>query len=324
MEPSMTDMQVMKVELHYFFGDNSHFMDAAIRHKCEGEILKIIEEISSVLHLPLTPQTEAYHEGGLKEVWAFAKSNPYILGVITGVLINVLSDQITIDRELVDLQKESLRLEIQEKKINIHKLKDELESGDPQILNSISEDLVFILNNKYRVLRSRSDFYKNLYGYQKVTKISGQQINIYNEPTSEPAVVERDQFKNFILSTDELPKEVDESATIELISPVLKKGKFKWRGFYEGDSIDFYMKDKEFKNSIFNQQISFTNGVSLKCILEIKKKMNEIGEIYVSSYSVITVVSYNFGEDTVETKHGKQYFRTKDHKKNQMDLFKKK
>ena len=101
----MPESEIMKVKLHYYFGDESHQMDAITRHKCEGEILKIIQEISHVLKLEIHPQTEAYIEGGLKEFWSFAKQNPYILSVITGVLINVLSEQINIDRELVDLQK---------------------------------------------------------------------------------------------------------------------------------------------------------------------------------------------------------------------------
>lgn len=317
----MPDSQTIKLELHYIFIDESHQMDAFVRHRCEGELLKIIEELSNVLRIQINPQTEAYVEGGIKEIWSFAKNNPYVLGVLTGVLINVLSDQINIDRELVNLQKESLRLEIQEKRLNIDKLKKEIESGDPKVQKIMFDDLIFILNNEYRVIRSRSDFYKNLIGYNKVARISGQQINVNNQPISEPKIVERNQFQNFILSTDELPEEIDECASIEVISPVLKKGKYKWRGIYNGAPIDFYMKDKEFKDSIFHQQVSFTNGVSLNCILVISKKMNEIGDIYVSNYSVLTVVSYHFGEDTVETRQGKKYFRDKELKANQLNLF---
>ncbi len=317
----MPDSQIMKVELHYYFGDDTHQMDAVVRHRCEGEILKIIGEISHVLNIQFNPQTEAYIEGGLKEIWSFAKNNTYILGVFTGVLINVMSDQINIDRELVNLQKESLRLEIQEKKLNIYKLKKEIDSGNPKILSSISDDLIFILNNEYRVIRSRSDFYKYLDRYPKITKISGQQLDINNLPVSKPEIVEKEQFKYFILSTDELPTEIYENASIEVVSPVLKKGKYKWKGIYNGEPIDFYMKDRDFKESIFHQQVSFTNGVSLKCVLEISKKMNEIGDIYVSNYSVLTVTSYNFGENLVETKQGKKYFSDKENKANQLNLF---
>lgn len=312
---------VMKIELHYFFSDEMHQMDAIVRHRCEGEILKIIEEISNLLHIHLTPQTEAYSEGGLKELWTFAKNNKFILGVVTGVLINVLSEQINIDRELVDLQKESLRLEIKEKKLNIYKMKKEIESGDQVIFELISENMIFILNNDYRAIRARSDFYKNLQGYKRVSKISTLKKDIENQPLSDYKVVERDQFKKFILTTDELPKEYDEDSNIEVISPVLKRGKYKWRGIYRDEPIDFYMKDSNFKDSIFNQKISFKNGISLKCVLEIYKKMNEIGEIYVSNYSVIAVISYYDNENIIRTSQGSKYFREKEEKLKQLKLF---
>jgi hypothetical protein len=311
----------MKVALHYYFDDDSHLMDAVVRHRCEGEIIKIVGEISNALHIQFNPQTEAYVEGGLKEIWSFAKNNPYILGVLTGVLINVLSNQINIDRELINLQKESLKLDIQEKKLNIFRLKKEIESGDYKIVSSISENLIFILNNDYRVIRSRSDFYKNLYSYPKISKISSQQLDFNNHPISDPEVVEREQFENFILSTDELPPEIDENATIEVIAPVLKKGKYKWKGIYNCIPIDFYMKDKEFKQSIFRQEVLFANGISLQCVLEISRRMNEAGEIYISNYSVLTVVSYKLGNDIKETIQGKKYFKSKDYKDKLQKLF---
>ena len=235
----MPDSQIMKLELHYFFSDESHQMDAIVRHRCEGEILKIIEEISSVLNIRITPQTEAYVEGGLKEIWSFAKSNQYILGVVTGVLINVLSNQINIDRELINLQKGKPAARNSGKELNIDKLKKEIEVGEPKACALMADHLVFILNNEYRVLRSRSDFYKNLLGYPRITKISGQQVNVNNQPVSEPKVVERAQFKDFVLSTDELPMEIDEAASIDVVSPVLKKGKYKWRGIYKGSPNRF-------------------------------------------------------------------------------------
>jgi hypothetical protein len=49
--------------------------------------------------------------------------------------------------------------------------------------------------------------------------------------------------------------------------------------------------------------------------------MNEIGDIYVSSYSVTTVVSYNLGANTIETTQGKKYFREKSILLSQMNLF---
>jgi len=310
----------MKFELHYYFGDELHQMDSLVRHRCEGELLRILGEISNILHVPLSTQSEAYAEGGLKELYSFAKNNQYIMGVITGVLINVFSEQINIDRELVNLQKENLRLEIAQKKEQLHEKTKKLANNNFSKI-SIQNDVIFILNNDYRAIRARSDFYKTLQGYQRVTMVSCQELGHNNEPVSEERIVKREHFHKFILSTDELPVERDENAIIELISPVLKRGKYKWRGIYNGETIDFYMKDNNFKASIFDQQVSFKNGISLRCVLEIAKKMNEIGDIYVSNYSVITVVSYDDSGKTIETAQGRQYFRDKAAMASQLKLF---
>lgn len=322
----MLETQVKKFELHYYFGDDLHQMDAAVRHRCEGELLKILGELSHILHIPISIETVAYSEGGLKELYSLAKNQKFlaglVAGIVSGVLINVISAEITKDNELVNLQKEELRLEIELKKHQLYEKRKQINKNqNADAVISIQNDLVFILNNDYRVVKAKSEFYKNLQSYQRVTKFSGQQMDARNNPVAEATVVEREEFHKFILTTDELPKEYDENAEIELISPVLKKGRYKWRGLYNGEAIDFYMKDSVFKSSVFNQQVAFKNGVSLQCVLEISKKINEIGDIYVSSYSVVTVITYDDAGKKIQTNQGKQYFREKSELESQMDLF---
>jgi hypothetical protein len=60
-----------KLELHYYLNNGSHSMDALVRNKREAEILAIIQEISTVLSLPVNIESEAFREGGLKEIWRF-------------------------------------------------------------------------------------------------------------------------------------------------------------------------------------------------------------------------------------------------------------
>ena len=80
-----------KIELHYFFSDDSHTMDATIRNKCEHEILEIIKHVGDILNIELDIETEAYLEGGLKEWWSITlKKHPLLLAVFIGVLINVI------------------------------------------------------------------------------------------------------------------------------------------------------------------------------------------------------------------------------------------
>lgn len=58
-KPSTIDSKKMKVELHYFLKGSTHQMDAVVRHRCEGEILKLINQIGFYLKIDPKPQTEA-------------------------------------------------------------------------------------------------------------------------------------------------------------------------------------------------------------------------------------------------------------------------
>src|SRR5690606_38591161 len=89
--------------------------------------------------------------------------------------------------------------------------------------------------------------------------------------------VSKEEFKKYILVTDDLePLDVEE-AVIEIISPVLKKGRYKWSGYFNGEPIYFYMKSKEFKTLVQNGEIEFKNGSSINCFLSIRKKVDNEG-----------------------------------------------
>ena len=52
----MTDITVLKgntIELHYWFNDNSHTMNAIVFNKCEYEFLGIAKEISQKLKVDI-------------------------------------------------------------------------------------------------------------------------------------------------------------------------------------------------------------------------------------------------------------------------------
>ena len=53
---------------------------------------------------------------------------------------------------------------------------------------------------------------------------------------------------------------------------VLKKGKYKWSGIYNGEVIQFTMKSNEFKTLVQTGQIVFKNGSSINCHLLTHKK----------------------------------------------------
>ena len=57
-----------KLEIHYYFNDKSHTMNATIRNKAEKDLLEAIKRVGLILDDEnLTIETEAYQEGGLIE-----------------------------------------------------------------------------------------------------------------------------------------------------------------------------------------------------------------------------------------------------------------
>ena len=61
------------------------------------------------------------------------------------------------------------------------------------------------------------------------------------------------------LYSEELESEIDNKAVVEVVSPVLKKGKYMWRGIYRKENLthEFIMADSDFKKTVIDDGISF-------------------------------------------------------------------
>lgn len=154
-----------------------------------------------------------------------------------------------------------------------------------------------------------------------VDKVSFGIQNNYGNILNKGKEINRNEFKSFIITSDELePKEIDE-AIIEIISPVLKKGKYKWSGYYDGEPIFFNMKSNEFKTLVQNGNVEFKNGFTINCALLIKTKIDNEGQIKVSGYEVNRVNEYFVNDKPIQTKEGRKFKNAKNNKDEQLDLF---
>jgi len=312
---------INKFELHYYFeeSDDSHTMNAFVRNRCEFELLQIYNELQRELETDVKIETEAYGEGGLKELWTFLADNSAPISLLLIGLSIVLS---RLPSPKTKLEKMDLQFSIEERKQNIANFK---KGNDEEIKqNGISiENFNLIIDSNLKISKFRSNFYKQLENYSKVKKIAITKLTKNKQKVEDSIFVQRSDFDNFVLESDDLEPIVDENATIEIVSPVIKKGKYKWKGIYEKSPgvIDFYMKDQDFKQSVIAEGIEFKNGTFIVCVLEISRKINEIGEILNSSFSVLTVLKKHYRSTVVETPQGKKYRKTKEAKKNQFKLF---
>lgn len=306
-----------KIELHYWFNDDSHTMDAFIQNKCEYEFLAILKEITSKLKIDTIVITEPLVEGGLIRYFKIiAKNEKKSAVIITALIISLLTTLITTpltaslsklselliekifeDSELKELEKEKLKLEIK-------KLRQETDINIQQ------------LENNNIVKKRRSNFYKTLDGYSKVEKISISVSDENNIPISKEYIVPKNKFKDFILLSNDLEPIQLEEQIIEIVSPDLKGGKYKWKGIYNNEIIAFSMKSKEFNKQIKQGKIEFKNGSSIKCDIDIEKMLDDEGNEKIKNIIVVRVLEYFENDKPIETPEGKRKRQQKEAEKN--------
>lgn len=287
----MTEDLKTKFELHYYLKDNSHSMNAFVRNKAEKDFLEAVKRIGELLDSELKIETEAYQEGGLKEIiliggLALGFFSPSINDIITHFATRDTQSE-ELDKKIKALTIKSLELDNQQKTLEIEE--------------QIDKKLDDKLTKKYI-----SNFYKKIDSYEKVEKIGYRSL----EKNSLEYIVEKKDFKNFILE-DDIVISQDDDAMIEIISPVLKEGKYKWRGKYQNDKIDFSLADSKFKEEVIEGRHKFSNGSMINCSVEIKTTFDEFGDEKSRNYRVLQV----FG--TQELELGELKLREAGKKRNQ-------
>ncbi|GET34467.1 hypothetical protein PbJCM13498_33300 [Prolixibacter bellariivorans] len=310
------------LELHYWFNDESHTMDALIQNRCEYELLGILKEVASVFNVEVRIETEPFADGGLRRWFQFGAIDPgkkatikiaLITALVTGVVVtpitttistvtNHLIEEIFEDKEIKELEKEKLKLEIE-------KLKREAEKNNQR------------LDNNYKLKKKRSNFYEYLNNYKKVDKVSIIIEDKAKKPIVQEKFVNRANFNDFIIVNDDLEPIEVEDAVIDIISPVLKKGRYMWYGIFKGESIRFNMKSNEFKTLVQTGKIEFRNDSSINCCLQIRRKIDSEGLEKIVGYDVLRVNYYFEDNKAIETPEGKLHKQRKNRGDDQLTIF---
>ncbi|EAL1738045.1 hypothetical protein FC358_07330, partial [Campylobacter jejuni] len=67
MEENNLEYIKQNFQIHYYFDDNSHSMNAFVRNAMEKDFLNFINEIGNILDIKIKLESQAREEGGLKE-----------------------------------------------------------------------------------------------------------------------------------------------------------------------------------------------------------------------------------------------------------------
>jgi len=317
MENNILIVDSSNFEIHYWFNDDTHLMDAFVQNVCEYEILGIIKEVSKLFKIEMKVETEPLETGGLRRLFKLTskendKRSTYKSQIIIPLLVAIISTPIT---KLEDKVFEKYFENSELKTLKKQKLKLEVEKLRQEIGYNIQS-----LDSNNVVKKKKSNFYELLEKYPKVDKVSYIFSDYNKEPLEEKTIL-RANFKEFILVTDELePKDYDD-IVIEIISPVLKNSNYKWMGIYKGESVPFTIKSKEFKDLVQSGQVQFKNGTSINCSLTIKKKIDKEGLEKITNIVVNRVNHYFQNDKPIETPEGRNHRRKKEAEKQQLNLF---
>ncbi|MDP3442664.1 MAG: hypothetical protein Q8T08_07340 [Ignavibacteria bacterium] len=291
-----------KLHLHYYFSDKSHGFNAIVRNECEKEILQIFKEIASNLDLKLLIEAEPPKDGGFVEIWKFIGDNANQVTVIVSAIAIFLSRIPVQNKKLTQLQIENLELDNEIKKEELKKLR--LKSVvQSEITRELIAKVVDLLNLNYRIIWRRSNFYKKITQYGRIEKVSSQRF-LNETPVGNDRTNQRAEFSKFILESDELPEITIEGAVIDLISPVLKSGRFQWKGFYNQEIISFEMLDYKFSKMVQLGQVKMNNKAAISTRLKFKRKIDENGLIKAFKHKVLTVIEFSIDgqEQLTDTK----------------------
>lgn len=308
-----------KFEIHYYLADASHSMNALVRNKCEAEFLAVAAEVAEILGVHLELDCEALQEGGIREVWKALGTNSAQIALVISTLALIWSVVPQSDQELIDLQKEDLRLSIEQRKRALGKIKEDVENDE--VTSETIESATKIASRSYKVVTRKSNFYKILSMYEKVFRVGYSELDSEGRTIFKERIVARAEFPRFIIASHDLEPLVDSSAYIEIVAPVLVDGKAKWKGVYDNQSISFSMNDKEFKVAVVSKQLSFKNGDGIVCVLHIQRKLDELGEVVTAGYSVEVVLENVQSGIYSGTAQGKRFRHTKKLQDRQGDMF---
>lgn len=330
--------QQNKIELHYWLNDNSHTMNAFILNRCEWELINLLKEIASTIDIDISIESEAISEGGIIQNFRIAIKKckegsityALLMTLLTGLIGTPLSigatkliEQLFEDDVIISLEKQEKEVIIEEKKANIELIKAQTENikADTEKKNIDNKMYANKLANNTKITKRSSNFYEQISKENKVDGISINLVDAKKNVLLKEITISKNEFINFILSTNELETFIDDNASIEIISPVLNKGNYQWKGIYNGEILNFNMRSNEFKTLVQNGKVEFKSGTCIRCVLEMPRFMNNLGEEIISSYNITQVIGFYNGVSFNETNEGKRYLRRKEADKAQLDLF---
>lgn len=309
--PTATE-EYVTIETH--FGVPGHFIRADTRNKCSENLVAMLEGVAAILYPDeqfdiylLTPEPGSY-----KDFIKFTKKHKIgatigTVATVSGIVFLVLNYRDTHEAHLNDekmwvVENTSKCLDLQTKINEIREKGYEIAKIPTEKISEVCGDLALI--------KRKNGFYSTL---ENDRMVLNNEI-ILRDEEFQPVLsqkVERADFQKYIETTPDQKFSIDDvEGTVELISLVLKQKKegrgIPWKGIYygdtvyykelsvlkEGDDLEFYMQDSDFKNQISNKERAFTAGDNMRIVFTVSGEI-KAGKVASTSTYIKEVKSYN-------------------------------
>lgn len=288
------------LEIHYYLSDGSHAIDAKAFYACQQELVGLIEFVAKQLDVQVDIKTIATkREGGVIDYLTIGSKAialvpaTTILILFTGYIVGeIIKPGLTegfktiVNHWVNELlknkrEKEEEQLEHEVKKMRLEKEKADLEKRGNVHFNEKIEKAFE---------KRRSQFYRQAKSVATVEKIG---FEVKDSPLSKSCIwkeeVPRAKFSDYLNESNEIEPFEDPNAEIEIVAPVLKQGRRKWKGIYMEKDISFAVSDNAFLKAVWERKFMFSNGSVIRCHLEVSQEVDADGDVKSTSYNVLEV-----------------------------------
>ena len=297
------DNVVLTIDLHYLMDkEDRHEMDASIHNKCGASIINVINHLGDVLDEDFQLDFSTSENGGVKDIYKLILrgrgSHEIFIALISALIGHFISVAPSVD----ETQKQLNRAEVIEK----------IKEGE-----YTEDEAAFVITGDTKYIENRNQFYGALDSEPHVSKVQCSTLGANRPQNFQVAEIEKKDFKKQIIS-EQTNKESQtyKGTSVMVLIPVLSKfSKAKWRGLFNNQEISFIIADKSFRHEVFNKDVHFVAGTSLKCDFTITTvtKYNKNGEIISENrLGVVDEVMSCYDGETLA-------FRTKKYKKRKAD-----
>lgn len=263
---------VTELQVHYYLGDGSHAMDAFVRNRAEKELISAIQQIAIMLGLPLKIKSCARKEGSVEDILQLVACCAGAIGPLVTLLAPCINDLIRMYFTNC-MPQGKLDLALKEEAV---KEKQFINRG-LELDNEMKELKLEEAKSRIRQVENNASLRKKKSNFYNAVKRNATISSIEMATPSGRTKIDRSDFASFIFD-DTKSIDTDDDAEIAIISPVLKEGKYEWKGLYHNERISFSMGDALFKYEVIAGKYSFSNGFVIKARLTIVTIYDDNGE----------------------------------------------